>query len=72
MVLVADFKYNINVELIGNNRLSSMRVVQFFLKSGSGTVIFSENVHFVRLQTGSRIMDISRCNPCVTPICGTL
>ena len=38
MDAIADFKNEISVECTGNNRYSPIRVVQFCLKSGSGTV----------------------------------
>ena len=72
MYVVADFNNKLNVKWPGNNRSSTMRVIQFCLKSGSGTVksIF-ENVHFSGLRTGSQITESSGCNPCGTPLCGT-
>ena len=36
--VVSDFKNDLDFEYTGNNRLPPMRVVQFFLNSGSGTV----------------------------------
>ena len=44
MDVVADFHNDQTVECLGNNRLSPIRSVQFFLKSVSGTVkyIFRE------------------------------
>ena len=38
MDVVADFKNELDVECPGNNKSSPIAVVQFFLKSGSGTV----------------------------------
>ena len=38
MDVVADFHNDQTVECLGNNRLSPIRSVQFFLKSVSGTV----------------------------------